>query len=535
MATTITSKNTMNLLAHVPKKALVISMLTTGTLLASSLALASGEWEISPAIKVATTYSDNIDRNVSEDSDVALEITPSVGITRDTRRLQLTLDYSLQNLNYFDESSRNTTNHRLFSDIVGELVEKTLFIDFDASVRQQLIDRTSDASGDTISGGANVSDVYTYSISPYWQEQLGNILEWDLRYTHDSVNTEESGNDSEGNGVTLSVLNGSGTRKLGWDLYYDKKEVDYDDGGRSDTEVLDAQINYLLTNSLSAVVTATEEDFEFVGDRGDSTPDDSTYGGGLTWAPSDDFSTTILYNERRDPRPGEDSNFISADLFWAPTARTDISLSYGNRFFGETYNGTLTHRTRWTRWNFSYDEGVSDFRTLAQDIGFFACPVGVGFSSLCRPLESGEAPGPGEELANVASINTSITEDTFINKRGNASVSIIGARNTVTLSATNARRTFVADGESERDTILDLSWIYEIAPRTDSTVRVTDSSIEFDNSESDDIMRYSWRVTRRVGASSIFYVETQFYDRESNVASRNYDETRFTVSFEKSF
>lgn len=535
MATTIANKNTVNLFALIQKKSLAVASLTTGALFASSLAVASGEWDISPAIKVATTYSDNIDRNISEDSDVALEITPSVNISRDTRRLKLSLDYSLQNLNYFDESSRNATNHRLFTDLVGELVEDTLFVDFDASMRQQLIDRTSDASGDTISGGSNVSDVYTYSISPYWQEQLGNILEWDLRYTHDSVNTEESGNDSEGDGVSLSVINGAATRKLSWDLDYDKKEVDYDDGDRSDTEVLNAQVNYQLTNSLSAVLTATEEDFEFVGDRGNSSPDDSTYGGGFTWAPSDDFSATILYNERRDPRPGEDSNFTSADLFWSPTARTDISLSYGNRFFGETYNGTLTHRTRWTRWNFSYDEGVSDFRSLAQDFGFFACPIGVEFSALCRSLEPGELPGPGEELANVATLNTSITEDTFISKRANASVSIIGARNTITLSATNARRTFVADDQSERDTIFDLSWIYEVAPRTDSTVSVTDSSLEFDGAQSDDIMRYSWRITRQIGGSSIFYVETQFYDRESNVASRNYDETRFTVSFEKFF
>lgn len=536
MATTTANKNIKNVCAHMPGKPLAAMAIAAGAFAVSPCILAS-DWDVTPSIKVATTYSDNIDRNVSADSDVALEITPSINVVRDSRRLQMSLDYSLQNLFYFDESDRNATNHRLFSDLTGEVVDETLFIDLSASIRQQLVDRKSDASGDTISGGSNVSDVYTYSISPYWREQLGNILEWDLRLTHDSVNTEESGSDSDGNGVSLSVVNGTATGRFSWDVDYDNKQVDYDDGDKSDTETASARINYRLTRSLSAVLSGTYEDFEFVGDRGNTSPEDSTVGGGFTWAPSDDFSTTILYNDRVDPRPGEDSSFVSADIYWAPTARTDINLNYGNRFFGETYNGSLTHTSRWTRWNLSYSEGVSDFRSLslAEQYGVAICPGGASLAAQCREFLPGDSLQPGEEFRLISQLNTDITEDTFINKTAFASVSLVGARNTITLSARNARRTFVADNESEKDTVIDLAWDHQIAPRTDSTVAITDSSLEFDDGQEDDIMRYRWRVTQQIGGSSIFYVEAQYYDRESNVASRNYDETRFTVSFEKFF
>lgn len=535
MATTTANKNIKNVCAHMSGKPLAAMAIAAGAFAVSPCILAS-DWDVTPSIKVATTYSDNIDRNVSADSDVALEITPSINVVRDSRRLQMSLDYSLQNLFYFDESDRNATNHRLFSDLTGEVVDETLFIDLSASIRQQLVDRKSDASGDTISGGSNVSDVYTYSISPYWQEQLGNILEWDLRLTHDSVNTEDSGNDSEGNGVSLSVVNGTATGRFSWDVNYDNREVDYDDGDKSDTETANARINYRLTRSLSAVLSGTYEDFEFVGDRGNTSPEDSTVGGGFTWAPSDDFSTTILYNDRLDPQPGEDNSFVSADIYWAPTARTDINLSYGNRFFGETYNGSLTHTSRWTRWNLSYSEGVSDFRSLELELNPYACPFGAEVLAECRVLLPGEVPQPGEYVpTDRAQLNTSISEDTFINKRAIVSVALVGARNTITLTGTNARRTFVADNESEKDTVIDLAWDHQIAPRTDSTVAITDSSLEFDDGQEDDIMRYRWRVTQQIGGSSIFYVEAQYYDRESNVASRNYDETRFTVSFEKFF
>ena len=155
------------------------------------------------------------------------------------------------------------------------------------------------------------------------------------------------------------------------------------------------------------------------------------------------------------------------------------------------------------------------------------CPVTATVIADCRILAPGEVAQPNEfPLGTLSDVNVSITNDTFINKRTRASVSVVGVRNTVTLGVTSARRTFVANDDKEQDIIVDLSWVHEIGPRTDSRVTLSHLNEEFDDSTEDDIMNYAWRVTRQVASSSIFYVEAQYYDRDSDVSSRRYDESR---------
>jgi|GEM_PF-939153 len=510
----------------------------------SSAILAEGEWHVGPSLKVASTYSDNIDLDPNAESDLVLEVSPGISVNREGRRLSVNLDYNLQNLVYQDNSDLDTSNHRLSADLNSEILTDTLFLDFNSSISQQLTSRRASGSSDAISGSGNFSDVFTYSISPYWQQRLGDVADFELRYTYDRVKSDDSvgsGNDdSDSNGVSFDIKNGTATGRINWNISHDSQQVSYDDGDKSDTESTNARIGYQLTQSFNAFISGTDEDNEFSGDRGDDNPEDSTYGAGFTWTPSQDFSLTALYNKRSDPRPDEDETFASGDVFWAPTARTDINFGFGSRFFGDTYNASVNHRTRWTRWNFSYDEGVSDFRSLALQQSFIACPSDATNIAQCRVLAPGEALRPGEVLLGsnqglVSVINTGITDDTFINETARASVSIVGARNTVTLSLTDTKRTFVSDNDTEEDTSVDLSWTYQFASRTDSRITIGRTESQFDDGQEDDFMRYAWRITRDIGGSSIFYVEAQVNERDSNVLADRYDENRLTVSFEKFF
>jgi len=506
----------------------------------ASSAFAAGDWKVEPSVKVASIYSDNIDLEASGKSDLVMEVSPSISVSREARRLSVNLDYRLQNLVYQDNSDLNTSNHQLSAGLNSEVLLDTLFVDFNSSFSQQLTDRRASGSSDGISGSGNLSDVFSYSISPYWQQHLGDIADFELRYTYDMVSSDSSGGDSDSNGISFDIENGPATGRINWNVDYDTQQIRYDDGGKSDTESADARVGYQLTRRLNTFVSGSYENNDFSGSRGSSQPDDSTAGAGFTWTPSQDFSLTTLYNKRLDPRPDEDETFVSGDVFWAPTARTDINIGYDNSFFGETYSGNISHRTRWTRWNFSYDEGTSDFRSLVLQQNFIACPAGATTIAQCRTLAPGEALLPGELLLGtnqglLTTINTNITNDTFISKTGRASVSIVGARNTVTFAITDTQREFVADNNTEKDLSVDISWLYKFAPRTDSLITLGQTQEEFDDGQEDEFMRYAWRVTRQVGSSSVFYVEAQISERDSVVSTRRYEENRLTVSFEKFF
>jgi hypothetical protein len=503
---------------------------------------AEGEWQVEPSLKVASTYSDNIDLEPNGRSDLVLEVSPGISVNRSGRRLSVNLDYKLQNLVYQDNSGRDKNNHRLSSDINSEILTDTLFLDFNSSISQQLTSRRASGSSDVISGAGNFSDVSTYSVSPYWQQRLDDIANFELRYTYDMVKSDSSVSrgDSDSNGVSFDIENGFATGRINWNISYDNQQISYDDGGKSDTELTHARIGYQLTRSLNALISGIDENNEFSGGRGNNNPEDSFYGAGFTWTPSQDFSLTALYNKRSDPRPDEDETFVSGDVFWTPTARTDINFGFGSRFFGDTFNASVNHRTRWTRWNLSYDEGVSNFRSLALQQSLIACPANATNLAQCRILAPGEALQPGELLLGsnqglASVINVNITDDTFINETARASVSIVGARNTVTLALTDIKRTFVSDNVTEEDTVVDLSWTYQFASRTDSRITIRRTEKQFDDGEEDDFMGYAWRITTEIGGSSIFYVEAQINERDSDVLADRYDENRLTVSFKKFF
>jgi hypothetical protein len=386
-----------------------------------------------------------------------------------------------------------------------------------------------------------LSDVFSYSISPYWQQRLGDVSDFELRYTYDTVSSDNAaGGDSDSNAIAFDLENGAATGRTNWVVGYDAQQIRYDDGGKSDTETADVRLGYQLTRSLNTFVSGTYENYEFAGSRGNAQPDDSTGGVGFTWTPTQDFSLTTLYNKRLDPRPDEDETFVSGNVFWAPTARTDINIGYDNSFFGETYNANASHRTRWTRWNLSYDEGTSDFRSLLLQQGFLVCTLPFSPASQCRILLPGESPRADEAFAGndagaIIGLRANISNDTFINKTGRASVSVVGARNTVTLAVTDTKRIFVADNNIEKDSSVDISWTYQVAPYTSSRVTLGHTQEQFDDGQEDDFMNYAWRVTRQIGGSSIFYVEAQVSERDSVASSRRYDENRLTVSFQKFF
>ena len=60
-------------------------------------------------------------------------------------------------------------------------------------------------------------------------------------------------------------------------------------------------------------------------------------------------------------------------FLWEPTERTNIAVSGGQRFFGNTYSAVASHRTRLTAWDFSYSQNITTFNQQA------GAGMGLGF------------------------------------------------------------------------------------------------------------------------------------------------------------
>lgn len=505
-------------------------------------------WEIKPDVSLREVYSDNILLNANnEESDLVTDITPGIVVVGDGNRLDLQFDYRIQNLIYQDNTERNNTNHKLNTQLKSELLDDWLFFDATGRVSQQLVDIREGLSSDRISGSQNAEDVYAYFLTPYITPKIGDLLEAKIRYTYDYVDRDNDNrstgsnqdfNDSEGDTINAYVRSGQGFGKISWEINYDSRDVEYGDGDRTDTEMLRAKISYWLNRQWSINLSGTDEENEFIGDRGNRTPDDSFYGGGFTWQPSRNFSLTAGYNERKDPRPNEDENFGNASLNWSPTPRTQLSADYGNRFFGETYNFSFSHKMRRSSWQITYNEGISDFRQQFLDqqlLGGLICPIGFSDFQDCRIFDSNNPPQLNEQVVGVVELLPSITENTYINKRLNASWSVRGARNVITLGLNRQDREFLGDGQDRRDLGVNLSWSCQLAPKTSSLLSIGHREIEFEDGDDHTNININWTLRAKVSAKSDLSLIFYYSDRDANEATRDYSENRVTLSFRHFF
>ncbi len=139
-------------------------------------------------------------------------------------------------------------------------------------------------------------------------------------------------------------------------------------------------------------------------------------------------------------------------FIWEPTERTNIAVSGGQRFFGNTYSALASHRTRLTVWDFSYNQNITTFNQqagLGVGLGF---PGGLGGS--LNSLLAAQNPNLGPDVIQQASKavlglglsgsffspTNFLTNPLFLQKMLQASVAMNGARNTVVLRVFNMTR-----------------------------------------------------------------------------------------------
>jgi len=187
----------------------------------SPLALAS-EWKITPSVSASETYTDNVSLGTSNpQSDWVTQINPGVSVAKTGKRLKINAIYTLQNLFYANDNSRDNTYHQLSANGNAELLEQALFVDATASIRQQATSLLSPTGTNNINTGTNLTNVRTLSLSPYLEHRFGAFAKATVRYSHDETRTGQAGlSNSSADRVTGNLSSGSSFNDLTWGLDY---------------------------------------------------------------------------------------------------------------------------------------------------------------------------------------------------------------------------------------------------------------------------------------------------------------------------
>ena len=290
----------------------------------------SADWTFQPRLKLRETYTDNLRLAPKgrEESDFVTEVEPGISIRHQGPRLQLNVDYALQYRLYANHGSANGHNHGLNSNALLDVWDRHLFLQASARIAQQNISPLGAQSASNVNLTGNRADVRQSTLSPFWVSRLGSWANVEARYTWSKTDTSSEAQDigSDTRSVNLTLRNGPQFTTFGWTGAYSRQDIETTGGGQfpeRTLETISATGSYKISPTVALLATLGYEDNSYGSTLGSTS--------GRFWN-------------------------VGAD--WAPSARTHVRGTFGERYFGNTYSLDADHRTRLTSWVLSYSEEI---------------------------------------------------------------------------------------------------------------------------------------------------------------------------------
>jgi uncharacterized protein (PEP-CTERM system associated) len=380
----------------------------------------AAEWRIIRRMNLVETYSDNVrlGQGGSATGDFITQINPGITIDGLGSRFNANVNYTTNSLIYAQNSNFSRIRHQLNATGTAELYKDLFFVDGRASISQQNVSLLGPQAIDNVNITGNRANVSVYTISPYLRHRFQDFATTELRYARNWVNSGVNPLfNSQADSVLFNLNSGSAFKTLGWGVNYSHQMIDFATGRTVELERSIGNLSYTITPQFALTATGGYERNSFISIRG---------------SPSAPLWTV---------------GFV-----WQPTERTNIAVSGGQRFFGNTYSAVASHRTRLTAWDLSYAQNITTFNQQAGLGMGLGLPGGLGGS--LNSLLGAQNPSLGLDAIQQASnailglgLSSSffsptnfLTNQLFLQKMLQASVAMNGASNTVVLRVFNMTR-----------------------------------------------------------------------------------------------
>jgi uncharacterized protein (PEP-CTERM system associated) len=374
------------------------------------------EIKVTPTASVQETWTDNVNQATADQarSEFVTDFAPGLRLVDNNPRMQLAANYQFHKLAYSDNDAPNLRNSysELQADLKGRVIEDLLFLDADATRHRQAVSAFGPQVNGSLYSSNNNGDVTTWRVSPYLARRIGSSADLVVRYTRDSVQANVVGYGNTKGDEANVMFSSAGEQRIGWNLYYDRQHLTDSLAGDSTTATAMGTLSWRVQPGFALNASAGYDDFDY------------SSLGGRTHGPS----WNVGYS-------------------YTPSTRTSLTMSVGRRYFGQSRALKGMHRSRHTVWTVSYDESVTTSRQQ------FLLPSAVDTTSLLDSLFMSRFPDPvlrrqavdafiqSNGLPPSLANNINYLSNRFIlQKQFMASVAMIGARSTLTLSAFDTRR-----------------------------------------------------------------------------------------------
>ncbi|MBT1450632.1 hypothetical protein KJ365_07025 [Glaciecola sp. XM2] len=255
-----------------------------------------------------------------------------------------------------------------------------------------------------------------------------------------------------------------------------------------------------------------------------------SYGVGIAWQPSENRFIELGFNRSttssqsftdEEPQPDEENDFLSLDMNWAFSGRTNLSANYARRFFGDSAQLDFSHSLRNWRSSITYREDVNTNSQLFlnQQPGVLVCANGSTDISDCSLSENinPDNLAPGDFLLPVVTSSLDLNDRVIIRKNWTAQTSFDRRRTTITASVTASDDEEVEIQRNANTLSGRLGAVVKISPRSSIKLNAQyfDVEQEFEGELSDSItkefeLEFERQFSRRLFASVGF----RYLDRD---------------------
>ena len=506
MVATANKAGPSNMPSHSFKQAPLAGAFSIFITLALATHAQAVEWRFTPYVSPAVTFTDNVNQSENNPQNaMILSVTPGFGLRSvGSRRIQASMNYSLTGVARFSDDNTTDLYHNLGAIGKAELIEDFLYVDGSANISQGLTSLFgSQASATT--NDTNRTTVGSYSLSPYIQKRLGTFANVQARYTNGGAifGSNAAASNAVTNAFTASLTSGTRFNDLSWGLDYSIRQTNNNGTTPKSTfERANLMLGYALTRKFRVFGTYGEESNDFLAANNASG---SSYSVGFGWAPS---------------------------------RRTNIEASIGERYFGRTYSFVGTHRTQASNWSVRYSEDVNDISQMVVNFNdlrrrSIVCQDPSLLPPNATDLQKLSTPGCSQNLL----YGTSIQSGVFIVKLLTADVTWTKGRLGLGLTGFDTTRIYQGASGAEDHTQGVVGKVdYRLTARTTANTslaftRNTASAMLLNGpARQDDIVTLSLGLNHRFGKDLSGALTFRHQQRDSNIVNADYTENSLTAS-----
>ncbi len=271
-----------------------------------------------------------IDVKSSSGGHAPLELVTSFGpglqISKQSGRLQGTLDYQLLGIVHSRRTDSNRFDNNLTANLRAEAVPGWAYIDAGATVGKQSISLLGQqTAADSLAPNGNQQEVLNLRVSPFVRGELLDLATYELRLK--GALTEVRGatvGDSHSLGSSLTLGSPRRGSLVGWGFQGSQDRLTYKGGRSTDNYRAIGSVSFTPEPDLTLELRAGQESTN-VGALQRRTYDN--WGGGVRWT---------------------------------PTPRTSVNVGVDRRYFGDSFQVALEHRLRRSTLRFTSTKDASN-------------------------------------------------------------------------------------------------------------------------------------------------------------------------------